>query len=195
MDYQVETVANDTTFIDLSKSQIKELHDKIFGETISSPKAMGMVVKLELTYIPFLLFIIVMVTAINSRWNRNYKRIVEAYEKTDKTEEQTKNLGMLKGQRLNIWDRFFVYFVTWGSSLYIDTMLMASGIFQFPWLSIPVIISVIYKKMKRLAETSSLQGVDDSDIVERFNSIVEKMMVEPLIESIGKRIKNFFNSI
>lgn len=195
MDYQIQTVENDTTFIDLSKSQIKELHDKVFGEAISNPQAIGMIVKLELTYIPFLLFIVLMVTAINTRWNRNYRRVLKASKEMDATAEQIEKVGMLKGQKLNIWDRFFVYLVTWGSSLYLDTMLMASGISTFPWISIPVAAMVIYKKMRLLVKTSSLQGVDDSDIIERFDSIVDKMLLEPLIEGFGNRIKEFFNTI
>lgn len=186
MDYQVAT---DTTFIDLSKSQIKELHDTIFGETISSEGSIGMIVKLELTYIPFLLFIIVMVTAVNIRWNRAYKKLHKVLEKMEPTEEIKCKMAKLRSQHLNIYDRFFVYLVIWGSSLYLDATLMASGIFEFPWVSIPVIIGVIYKKLKRLVDTSSLLGVDDEDIIRRFESIIDRMIVKPFVDKISDKVR------
>ena len=183
----------DTTFIDISERQLKDLHDKIFGEAIINEQAVGMMVKLELTYIPLLLFIIVMVVAINVRWNRNFARLQKVSEDLDLSEEQLQKIGMLKAQKLNIWDRMFVYLVIWGSALYLDTMLIASGIFDFPFLSIPVAIVIVWKKLQRLVNTSTLQGIDDSDIKERLDNILNDMIVKPMTEGLADRIKKYLS--
>lgn len=190
MNFQIPMERGDTTFIDLSKSQIKDLHDTLFGEAIVNESALGMIVKLELTYIPFLIFVILMVTSVNLRWNRAYKRLHKVLEKMEPTEQILEKMAKLRSQHLNIYDRFFVYFVIWGSSLYLDATLMASGIFEFPWVSIPVIIGVIYKKLKRLVDTSALLGQDDEDIIKRFDSIIDKMIVKPFIENIADKVRN-----
>ena len=102
---------------------------------------------------------------------------------------KAEKIGMLKAQRVNIWDRLFVYIFIWGSSLYLDTMFMSFGLFQFPWMSMFVIPIVIYKKLKRLVDTSSLQGIDDSDIVEGFDNIIDKMLMKPLLEKLVEMLK------
>lgn len=190
MDYQVEM---DTTYIDFSEKQIKELHDRVFGETLLNDKAMGILVKLELTYIPFLLFIVIMVTLVNTRWNRTYKRILKISKTKEQTEERSQKMGILKAQKMNIWDRIFVYLVIWFSSLYIDTIMLASGVFTFPWLVIPVIILVISKKMKILSHTVSLTHIDDQDLFEGFDKILDDMIVKPLVNSVVTKFKNYFN--
>lgn len=190
MDYQVEM---DTTYIDFSENQIKELHDRVFGETLLNDKAMGILVKLELTYIPFLLFIVIMVTLVNTRWNRTYKRILKISKTKEQTEERSQKMGILKAQKMNIWDRIFVYLVIWFSSLYIDTIMLASGVFTFPWLVIPVIIMVISKKMKILSHTVSLTHIDDQDLFEGFDKILDEMIVKPLVNSVVTKFKNYFN--
>ena len=195
MNFQLETEqTTDTTFVDLSKNQIKLLHDEIFGQTVVNKVSMDAIVKLELTYIPFLFFIIIMVTAINLRWNKAYKRVMDVAKKKELTEETKHKLIELKIQKLNIYDRFFVYIVIWGSSLYIDSILLFAGITPFPYVSIPVIIAVISKKLKRLSQTSNLLGYDDSDIAENFDKILSDMIVTPLIQAIADRIRNIINS-
>ena len=187
----------DTTFIDLSKSQIKNLHDEIFGSTIINEGAFTTIVKLELTYIPFLLFIVIMVTAINIRWNKAYTRLEKVAEKADEERNSSdfkEKVSKLKVQRINIYDRFFVYLIIWFSSLYIDGMLMFFGVFDFPWLSIPVIITVITKKLKKLISTNTLLGFDDEDIISNFDSILKDMILKPIIESITSKIKTKFNN-
>ena len=194
MNFQLETEqTTDTTFVDLSKNQIKILHDEIFGQTIVNKVSMDAIVKLELTYIPFLLFIIIMVTAINMRWNKAYKRVMDVAKKRELTEETKHKLIELKIQKLNIYDRFFVYIVIWGSSLYIDSILLFAGITPFPYVSIPVIIMVISKKLKVLTKTSSLLGFDDSDIANNFDKILNDMIVTPLIQAVVNKIKKLFN--
>ena len=183
----------DTTFIDISERQLKDLHDKIFGEAIINEQAVGMMVKLELTYIPLLLFIIVMVVAINVRWNRSFTRLDKVSKDMNLSEEQLQKIGMLKAQKLNIWDRMFVYLVVWGSALYLDTMLMASGIFDFPFMAIPVAIIIIYKKLQRLVNTSTLQGIDDSDIKKGFDNILNDMILKPMTEGIADKIKKYLS--
>ena len=194
MNFQTRTeMTTDTTFIDISERQLKDLHDKIFGEVIVNEQAVGMMVKLELTYIPLLLFIIIMVVAINVRWNRNFHRLNNVSKDMNLSEEQMQKIGMLKAQKLNIWDRVFVYLVVWGSALYLDTMLMASGIFEFPFLAIPVAVLIVYKKLNRLINTSTLQGVDDSDIKEGFDNILDKMIVQPMTEGLKEKIKKYLS--
>ncbi|MFA6770351.1 MAG: hypothetical protein WCR71_04185, partial [Bacteroidales bacterium] len=82
----------DTTYIDLSKSQIKELHQRVFGETVINEQAVGMFVKLELTYIPFFFFIVIMVLVINTRWKRTYNKIIEAWEKLPDDKERAEKI-------------------------------------------------------------------------------------------------------
>ena len=178
----------DTTFIDISERQLKDLHDKIFGEAIINEQAVGMMVKLELTYIPLLLFIIIMVVAINVRWNRSFARLDKVSESMNLSEEQLQKIGMLKAQKLNIWDRMFVYL-----ALYLDTMLIASGIFDFPFLAIPVAIMIVWKKLQRLVNTSTLQGIDDSDIKERFDNILNDMIIKPMTEGLAEKIKKYLS--
>ena len=195
MNFQLETEQKtDTTFVDLSKNQIKLLHDEIFGQTVINKVSMDAIVKLELTYIPFLLFIIIMVTAINLRWNKAYKRVMDVAKKKELTEETKAKLVELKIQKLNIYDRFFVYFVIWGSSLYVDSILLFAGIINFPYVSIPVVIMVISRKLKVLTKTSSLLGYDDDDIANNFDRILNDMIVTPLIQGVIDKIKNVINN-
>lgn len=195
MDFQIEPEQKtDTTFVDLSKNQIKILHDEIFGQTVINKISMDAIVKLELTYIPFLLFIIIMVTAINMRWNKAYERVMSIAKQKEQSDETKAKLVELRIQKLNIYDRFFVYLVVWGSSLYIDSILLFSGIIPFPYVSIPVIIMVISKKLKRLSKTSSLLGFDDSDIADNFDKVLNDMVVTPLIQGVVDKIKNVINN-
>lgn len=193
MNFQLETEqTTDTTFVDLSKNQIKLLHDEIFGQTIVNKVSMDAIVKLELTYIPFLLFIIIMVTAINLRWNRAYKRVISVAKKSEQSDETKAKLAGLRIQKLNIWDRMFVYFTILLSSFIVDAYLLFSGITPFPYVVIPVIIIVIGKKLKLLTKTSSLLGYDDSDIVDNFDKILNDMIVTPLIQAVVNKIKKLF---
>ena len=89
---------------------------------------------------------------------------------------------------------FFVYLVIWGSSLYVDSILLFAGITTFPYISIPVIITVIVKKLKLLTKTNSLLGYDDSDIADNLNRILNDMIVTPLIQAFVEKIKNIFNN-
>ena len=191
MNFQVET---DTTFVDLSKNQIKLLHDEIFGQTVVNKVSMDAIVKLELTYIPFLLFIIIMVTAINMRWNKAFHRVMTIAKKNKQSEETKAKLIELKIQNRNISDRFFVYFVIWGSSLYVDSILLFAGITPFPYVSIPVIIMVISRKLKVLTKTSSLLGYDDEDIANNFDRILNDMIVVPMIQAVIDKIKRMIKS-
>ena len=193
MNFQLETEqTTDTTFVDLSKNQIKLLHDQIFGQTVVNKVSMDAIVKLELTYIPFLLFIIIMVTAINLRWNRAYKRVISVAKKSEQSDETKAKLAGLRIQKLNIWDRMFVYFTILLSSFIVDAYLLFSGITPFPYVVIPVIIIVIGKKLKLLTKTSSLLGYDDSDIVDNFDKILNDMIVTPLIQAVVNKIKKLF---
>ena len=193
MNFQLETEqTTDTTFVDLSKNQIKLLHDEIFGQTIVNKVSMDAIVKLELTYIPFLLFIIIMVTAINMRWNKAYKRVMNIAKREKQSDDTKLKLIELKIQNRNIYDRFFVYFVIWGSSLYVDSILLFAGIINFPYVSIPVVIMVISRKLKVLTKTSSLLGYDDDDIANNFDRILNYMIVTPLIQAVVNKIKKLF---
>lgn len=195
MDFQIETEQKtDTTFVDLSKNQIKILHDEIFGQTVINKVSMDAIVKLELTYIPFLLFIIIMVTAINMRWNKAYKRVMSIAKQKEQSDEAKAKLVELRIQKLNIYDRFFVYLVIWGSSLYIDSILLFSGITPFPYVSIPVVIMVISRKLKVLSKTSSLLGYDDDGIANNFDKILNDMIVTPLIQGVVDKIKSVINN-
>lgn len=193
MNFQLETEqTTDTTFVDLSKNQIKLLHDEIFGQTVVNKVSMDAIVKLELTYIPFLLFIIIMVTAINMRWNKAYKRVMNIAKSEKQSDDTKSKLIELKIQNRNLYDRFFVYFVIWGSSLYVDSILLFAGIINFPYVSIPVIIMVISRKLKVLTKTSSLLGYDDDDIANNFDKILNDMIVTPLIQAVVNKIKKLF---
>ena len=195
MNFQLETEqTTDTTFVDLSKNQIKLLHDEIFGQTVVNKVSMDAIVKLELTYIPFLLFIIIMVTAINMRWNKAFHRVMTIAKKNKQSEETKSKLIELKIQNRNIYDRFFVYFVIWGSSLYVDSILLFAGITPFPYVSIPVIIMVISRKLKVLTKTSSLLGYDDEDIANNFDRILNDMIVTPIIQGVINKIKAMIKS-
>lgn len=195
MNFQLETEqTTDTTFVDLSKNQIKLLHDEIFGQTVVNKVSMDAIVKLELTYIPFLLFIIIMVTAINLRWNRAYKRVISVAKKSEQSDETKAKLVGLRIQKLNIWDRMFVYFTILLSSFIVDAYLLFSGITPFPYVVIPVIIIVIGKKLKLLTKTSSLLGYDDSDIVDNFDRILNDMVVVPMIQGVIEKIKGMINN-
>ena len=195
MNFQLETEQKtDTTFVDLSKNQIKLLHDEIFGQTIVNKVSMDAIVKLELTYIPFLLFIIIMVTAINMRWNKAYKRVMNIAKQKEQSDETKAKLVELKIQNRNIYDRFFVYFVIWGSSLYVDSILLFAGIINFPYVSIPVVIMVISRKLKVLTKTSSLLGYNDDDIANNFDKILNDMIVVPMIQAVIDKIKRMINN-
>lgn len=194
MNYHLIEQEADTTFVDLSRGQIKRLHDEVFGETVVNRVSMDAIVKLELTYIPFLLFIILMVTTINLRWNKAYRRLAAVVKKTKQSEEMKLKMSELRMQKVNILDRTFVYLTVLLSSFIVDAYLLFTGITPFPYVAIPVIVIVISKKLKLLSQTSSLLGHDDTDIANNFDKIVSDMVVKPLIQGVIDRIKQFINT-
>lgn len=191
MNYQT---AIDTTYIDLSVNQIKSLHEEIFGKAIRSEKTIENVVKLEIAYLPFLIFIIIAVISINTRWNRAYQNIKRIADKMNLSEQTEQRLREMEYKKLDIPDRLFVYLTLWAFSAYIDWTMMTAGIFEFPWLSIPVIILVINKKLRRLAKTSALMKVDDDDIAKHLEEILNQMIITPFLESVQNKITNFLKT-
>lgn len=189
----VITTKGDSTYIDVSKEDIKSIHDRIFVEEIGSADFMTTFVRLEILYMPVMFFILFLVTIVNLRWNRAFKRLQKLRDRVEMTPDLIEKIGILKAQRVNLWDRSLVYIILMLCSFIIDFLVVRGGITDFPFGLIVVTVFMVTKILQRLVDGSTLSGQNDEDILVRYKEAIEDMIVQPLIGSFASSINRRLN--
>lgn len=175
----------DTVFYQVPEKDLKILYEQAFGEMINADSARDHLI-LTFTYVPLTLIFILLITLVNMRWNKAYKRLKSKQNEVELSEKDKENIQKLDLQYYKVPDRIFVYTVIWLVSAIFDTLLITFDIFDTPWMAILAAGYSINKIIERLIGGSTLMGVDDSDIIENYGKYVQKMIVD----SIPDRIKN-----
>lgn len=175
----------DTVFYQVPEKDLKILYEQAFGEMINADSARDHLI-LTLTYVPLILIFILLITLVNIRWNKAYRRLKSKQNEVELSEKDKENIQKLDLQYYKVPDRIFVYTVIWLVSAIFDTLLITFDIFDTPWMAILAAGYSISKIIERLIGGSTLMGVDDSDIIENYGKYVQKMIVD----SIPDRIKN-----
>lgn len=175
----------DTVFYQVPEKDLKILYEQAFGEMINADSARDHLI-LTFTYVPLTLIFILLITLVNMRWNKAYKRLKSKQSEVELSEKDKENIQKLDLQYYKVPDRIFVYTVIWLVSAIFDTLLITFDIFDTPWMAILAAGYSINKIIERLIGGSTLMGVDDSDIIENYGKYVQKMIVD----SIPDRIKN-----
>lgn len=186
---QAERMAtNDTIYYQINKKDLKALYGQVFGEMIDERSAKDHIT-LTLTYVPLVLVFTLLITLVNVRWNRAYKRIKDNEPVADLSDEDKENIKKLDLQFYKIPDRIFFYTVIWIVSAIFDTLMVLNGIFDIPWAAIFASIFTISKVIARLVGGSTLMGVDDSDLVENYGKHIRSMLVDSITDKIKNLIK------
>jgi hypothetical protein len=175
----------DTVFYQVPEKDLKILYEQAFGEMINADSARDHLI-LTLTYVPLILIFILLITLVNIRWNKAYRRLKSKQSEVELSEKDKENIQKLDLQYYKVPDRIFVYTVIWLVAAIFDTLLITFDIFDTPWMAILAAGYSINKIIERLIGGSTLMGVDDSDIIENYGKYVQKMIVD----SIPDRIKN-----
>ena len=186
---QAERMAtNDTIYYQINKKDLKALYGQVFGEMIDERSAKDHIT-LTITYVPLVLVFTLLITLVNVRWNRAYKRIKDKEPVADLSDEDKKNIKKLDLQFYKIPDRIFFYTVIWIVSAIFDTLMVLNDIFDIPWAAIFASIFTISKVIARLVGGSTLMGVDDSDLVENYGKHIRSMLVDSITDKIKNLIK------
>ena len=186
---QAERMAtNDTIYYQINKKDLKALYGQVFGEMIDERSAKDHII-LTITYVPLVLVFTLLITLVNVRWNRAYKRIKDKEPVADLSDEDKVNIKKLDLQFYKIPDRIFFYTVIWIVSAIFDTLMVLNDIFDIPWAAIFASIFTISKVIARLVGGSTLMGVDDSDLVENYGKHIRSMLVDSITDKIKNLIK------
>lgn len=186
---QAERMAtNDTIYYQINKKDLKALYGQVFGEMIDERSAKDHIT-LTITYVPLVLVFTLLITLVNVRWNRAYKRIKGKEPVADLSDEDKENIKKLDLQFYKIPDRIFFYAVIWIVSAIFDTLMVLNDIFDIPWAAIFASIFTISKVIARLVGGSTLMGVDDSDLVENYGKHIRSMLVDSITDKIKNLIK------
>ncbi len=181
---QAERVTtSDTVFYQINKTDLKTLYEQAFGNMIDEEAAKDHLT-LTLTYIPLFLVFALLISLVNARWNKAYRRIKEKQHLADLSEEDKENIKKLDLQYYKIPDRIFFYSVIWVLSAIFDTLMVLNDIFDVPWAAILASVFTISKVITRLVGGSTLMGINDSDLIENYGEYIRKMLVDKIAEKI-----------
>ena len=187
---QAERVATyDTVFYQINKTDLKNLYEQAFGNMIDEKAAKDHLM-LTFTYVPLILAFTLLITLVNVRWNRAYKRIKDKQADVYLSDEDRENIKKLDLQHYEIPDRIFFYTVVWAVAAIFDTLLVLNDIFDVPWAAILASVFTISKVITRLVGGSTLMGIDDSDLVENYGKHIRGM----LVDNIADKIKTLINA-
>ena len=187
---QAERVTTyDTVFYQINKTDLKTLYEQAFGDMIDE-KAAKDHLTLTFTYVPLVLIFTLLISLVNVRWNKAYKRIKEKQPMVDLSEEDKENIKKLDLQYYKIPDRVFFYAVIWVLSAIFDTLMVLNDIFDVPWAAILASVFTISKVITRLVGGSTLMGIDDSDLIENYGKHIRGM----LVDNIADKIKTLINA-
>ncbi|HBT84784.1 MAG TPA: hypothetical protein DEB12_02610 [Porphyromonadaceae bacterium] len=185
---QAEKIStSDTVYYQINKKDLKALYGQVFGEMIDEKSAKDHI-SLTITYVPLAFIFTILITMVNVRWNRAYKRLKdhEPVVETSLTEEDRENIKKLDLQYYRVPDRIFFYLVIWALSAIFDALMVLNNIFDVPWGAILASISTTAKVITRLVGGSTLMGVNDSDLIENYGKYIKNM----LVDSIADKVKN-----
>ncbi len=185
---QAEKIStSDTVYYQINKKDLKALYGQVFSEMIDEKSAEDHI-SLTITYVPLAFIFTILITMVNVRWNRAYKRLKdhEPVVETSLTEEDRENIKKLDLQYYRVPDRIFFYLVIWALSAIFDALMVLNNIFDVPWGAILASISTTAKVITRLVGGSTLMGVNDSDLIENYGEYIKNM----LVDSIADKVKN-----
>ena len=186
---QAERVTtSDTIYYQINKADLRILYEQAFGNMIDQNVAKDQLV-LTFTYVPLILIFSVLITLVNIRWNRAYKKIKEKQPIADLSETDKENIAKLDLQYYRIPSRIFFYLVVWIVAAVFDSLFVLTGILEVPWAALAATVFTISKVLIRLVGGSTLMGIDDSDLIENYGKYIKGL----LINSIGSKIKNLIN--
>lgn len=186
---QAEVIAtNDTIYYQINKKDLKALYGQVFGEMIDERSAKDHIT-LTITYVPLVLVFTLLITLVNVRWNRAYKRVKDKKPVADLSDEDKENIKKLDLQFYKVPDRIFFYLVVWLLSAIFDTLMLLNDIFDVPWGAILASMYTITKVIARLVGGSTLMGVNDSDLVKHYGQYIKSMIVDSITDKIKNLIK------
>ncbi|HAR38559.1 MAG: hypothetical protein A2W86_11885 [Bacteroidetes bacterium GWD2_45_23] len=183
-------ITTDTIYYQINKKDLKALYSQAFGEMIDEKSAKEHIT-LTLTYIPLALIFTILITLVNVRWNRAYKRLKEKEPVVEDslTEEDRENIKKLDLQYYRVPDRIFFYAIIWVLSAIFDTLMVLNDIFDVPWAAILASVFTITKVITRLVGGSTLMGINDNDLIENYGNYIRKMLVDSIVEKVKNLIK------
>lgn len=187
---QAERVTTtDTIYYQINKKDLKTLYGQVFDDMVNEDSAKDHIT-LTVTYIPLILIFSILITSVNLRWNKAYKRIKEKEPSADLSEEDKENIKKLDLQYYRIPDRIFFYLVVWVLSGIFDTLMVLNDIFEVPWAAILASLFTISKVMARLIGGSTLMGINDNDLIENYGKYIRSMLVDSIADKIKNLIKD-----
>ena len=187
---QAERVTTtDTIYYQINKKDLKTLYGQVFDDMVNEDSAKDHIT-LTVTYIPLILIFSILITSVNLRWNKAYKRIKEKEPSADLSEEDKENIKKLDLQYYRIPDRIFFYLVVWVLSGVFDTLMVLNDIFEVPWAAILASLFTISKVMIRLIGGSTLMGINDNDLIENYGKYIRSMLVDSIADKIKNLIKD-----
>lgn len=179
---------SDTVYYRINKKDLRILYEQAFGEMVRPEVAQDHLV-LGFTYIPLTLIFLIVITGVNLRWNRGYRRLKLAQESLDGMSAETKQyIAKLDLRHYQIWDRIKYYLTIWVMAGLFDTMMMLNDLLNIPLAALAACTYSIYKVIVRLVGGSALTGVNDQDLINGFNSYVKKMVINVVVENMTKII-------
>ncbi len=186
---QAERVTTyDTVFYQINKKDLKTLYEQAFGDMIDEDSAKDQLV-LTFTYIPLILIFTLLISLVNVRWNRAYRRLKSKQDDASLTEEDMVNIRKLDLQYYEIPDRIFFYLVVWVVAAILDTLIILNGILEVPWLAISAACFTAWRVFVRLVGGSTLRGIDDNDLLENYGKHIKGMLFDGIIDKIKGSIK------
>jgi amino acid transporter len=186
---QAERVATtDTIYYQINKKDLKALYGQVFDEMIDEESAKDHIT-LTITYVPLVLIFMLLISLVNIRWNRAYKRIKDKEPIADLCDEDKENIKKLDLQFYKVPDRIFFYLVVWSVSAIFDSLMILNDIFDIPWAAILAAIYTMTKVITRLVGGSTLMGVNDSDLVKHYGKHIKNMVVDSITDKIKNIIK------
>lgn len=186
---QAERVAtSDTIYYQINKKDLKTLYGQVFGEMIDEKSAKDHIT-LTVTYMPLVLIFTLLISLVNMRWNKAYKRIKAKEPIADLSDEDKENIKKLDLQFYKVPDRIFFYMVVWSLSAIFDSLMVLNDIFDIPWGAILASIYTMTKVIARLVGGSTLMGINDSDLVKNYGKYIKSMLVDSITDKIKNIIK------
>lgn len=179
---------SDTVFYQINKSDLRLLYQQAFGDMIDETSARDHLM-LTFTYVPLVLIFTILISVVNMRWNRAYRRIKDKEAALDLSETDRQNIDKLDLQYYRVPGRILFYLVVWIVAAVFDTLIILNDILQVPWAAVGAAVFTMTRILLRLVDGSTLMGIDDSDLMKNYVKPIKTM----LGESIANKIKRFIN--
>lgn len=182
----------DSVYVEMSEQEIESIHESIQRQAnamLHKPETVSNIVMLGFSYIPILFVVAVLVNLVNRRWNIAYRRMEKLKTEIATTPERLIKWGMLKFQRIKLWNRFSNYLFLWIISLIGDAYLLFYDFEKVPLCAFMLVVYLILRIAKRLSASNYLTGYSDEDIVDNFEKIAEKMIIRPILNKITYALK------